>query len=125
VDRVEAFARTRKWSAGATNPVTYYTWPEACRLLGVTRMVLQNRLLRGTQPQAIQLGVRKQYALWSEPFLWLVRKAIGEGKIYVRSSSLTRPKLGARLTNARHVWADQTREAEQLRRTSPLDYVLC
>ncbi|MFY9983493.1 MAG: hypothetical protein WAK31_01995 [Chthoniobacterales bacterium] len=58
-------------------------------------------------------------------FLYLIRKAIAEGKIYVRDSSLRRPKMGARTCSPRHVMAeDQNRKTEQLRKANPLDFVI-
>jgi hypothetical protein len=124
VERVLRFAETRQKTPGAFQPVLYRTTVEAARYVGVTRDAFC-RIVGKIPPQAQQVGGGKPFDLWSEPFLDLIRKAIASGNIWVRRSSLTRPKMGARVCQPRHVWAaDQPQEAEQLKRTSPLDFVI-
>ena len=49
-----------------------------------------------------------------------VRKAIAEGRIYVRPGSLTRPRLGVSVCSPRHVHAaDQKAEEEAYKRANP------
>jgi hypothetical protein len=118
-ERVTAFAANRQWMPGASRPVTYYTFPEASRFVGVGITAFK-RIIGKTPAPAIQVGTDKTYDLWPEPFLYLIRKAIAEERIYVRPSSLTKPRLGVSVCKPRHTLAaDQGAEADAFRRANP------
>jgi hypothetical protein len=119
VERVTSYSGNRKWTPGASKPVVYYSWPEACRYVGVDRLVLK-RILGGTKAPAIQVGQNLEYDLWAESFLYLIRKAIAEGRIYVHARSLRKPRMGVSICSPRHTAAaDQNAEGEAYRKANP------
>ena len=123
-DRVLAFAEHRKWTPGAEKPVTYYTHLEACRFVGIGPNSLR-RIIGNTKPQAVQVGASQTFNLWGEPFLHLIRKAIAEGRIWIKSSSLTRPKLGVNVCQPRHPQAeDQKAETLAWKKANPFAGVI-
>jgi hypothetical protein len=104
---------------GASRPVTYYTNPEAARFVGVGWLVLR-RIIGGTKAPAIQVGSNMTFELWPEAFLVLIRRAVASGEIYVRPSSLTKPRMGVHVCSPRHTLAaDQQAEAEAFKRANP------
>jgi hypothetical protein len=123
-DRVLDYASGRLWEAPA-KPPTFYTFREGARFVGITEQVAKRIFPKETPAILIPDQASEPHRLYPEPWLIAVRKMIATGDIKVNQKSLTKPRMGARLTSPRHVWADQqTRETEQLQRTSPLDYVI-
>ena len=105
-----------------------YTIREGARLVGVTEQILRLRILPEYAPHAPALLIpyddSEPQKLYPESWMLAIRKLISSGGIELSRRSLTKPLMGARLCSPRHVWADQIRESQELRRVAPLDFVI-
>jgi hypothetical protein len=125
--RVYEYLDSGKLLDGPSDPPELYSLAEAARFVGVTIGKLR-QILGNKQAPAIIAPLKTSQEptqLWPEQWLLAVRKLIASGEIEIRRSSLTRPKMGARLCSPRHrLTVDQNRETEQLRKVCPLDFVI-
>ena len=116
-ERVFSYASTGKLWPAPANPPSFYLLSEASRMVGITERALKS-ILGDHEPPAILIPEgSKPFNLWPEQLLRVIRKLIAEGQIKVRPSSLSRPKLGARIIPARHRGVgDIGQEAERWRK---------
>jgi hypothetical protein len=123
-ERVLAYAASRELYPGPDNAPTFYTIVEGARFVGITRRMLKRILPKEAPAFLCPAGSGDPHPLYPMSWLHAIRKQIASGEIPVGRSSLTKPKMGARLCSPRHVWVDQNRETEQLRKVCPLDFVI-
>jgi hypothetical protein len=123
-ERVLAYAASRELHPAPDNPPTFYTVSEGSRFVGVTARTLM-RILPKQSPAVLAPARSGEPApLYSMSWLHVIRQKIASGEIKLRRNSLTKPKMGARLCQPRHVWTDQSRESESLRKANPFDFVI-
>jgi hypothetical protein len=125
-ERVLDYAATGKLRSAPDNSPTFYTVTEGARFVGIGLKILQ-KILPKEAPAILapsQSSRSEPEPLYPLSWLHAIRQAIATGRIPVQPQSLTKPKMGARVCQPRHVWANQSRESEELRRVAPFDFVI-